>query len=133
MAYTKGLFASNESRIFGHEPENHWFFKSGSYSWPVPKYNRDKKIFPNGRRMTRKKSHPPAFGFLMKGLGELPVKSTAGCVVTLGDFSPVDGVPPGGDVIDSLVLIFQIVGVFPYVNTQDGCGAVHQGAVLIRA
>jgi len=36
------------------------------------------------------------------------------------DFAPVDGVPPGGEVVGTLVLVFEVVGVLPDVVAEDG-------------
>ncbi len=35
-------------------------------------------------------------------------------------FLPVHHVPPGGDVIGSAVLVFEIVGVFPHIQANTG-------------
>jgi hypothetical protein len=34
---------------------------------------------------------------------------------TLVDLFPIDGVPPGGEVVGALVLVFEVVGVLPDV------------------
>ena len=54
------------------------------------------------------------------------------CVVLRGGI-PVDYVPPSLDVIAAHVLIFQVVSVFPNINTQYGFGAEHKRGVLIRS
>ena len=49
-----------------------------------------------------------------------------------GDGVPVHGVPPSGDVIGALVLVFEVVGVFPNVAAEErGAGAVHERVVLV--
>src|SRR5215208_6317361 len=48
------------------------------------------------------------------------------------DLGPVHDVPPGVDVIGPAVLVFQIVGVLPDVDAEDGLFAFHQRAVLVR-
>src|SRR5271155_3576216 len=47
------------------------------------------------------------------------------------DFVPVDGVPPGGEVVGPAVLILQVIGVLPHVVAEDRVFALHQRAVLI--
>ena len=49
----------------------------------------------------------------------------------LGDFGPVDYVPPGGEVVGTLVLVFQVVGVLPDVVAEDGVKALAQGRILV--
>jgi len=36
------------------------------------------------------------------------------------DLVPVDVVPPGDEIVGSLVLVFQVVGVLPDVVAEDG-------------
>ncbi len=51
----------------------------------------------------------------------------------LCDGIPVHHVPPSGDVVGALVLIFQIVGVLPDIETEQGCaGVIHEGVILVR-
>jgi hypothetical protein len=38
----------------------------------------------------------------------------------LVDLVPVDGVPPGGEVVWALVLVLEVVGVLPDVVAEDG-------------
>src|ERR1039457_3997144 len=52
-------------------------------------------------------------------------------VKALLDFSPVHHVPPGTDVLNAPVLILQVIGVLPDVNSQDGGFAFHDRAVLV--
>jgi hypothetical protein len=44
---------------------------------------------------------------------------------------PVDHVPPRADVIGTAVLILQVVGVLPNVETDDGVLAFHDRVVLV--
>ena len=44
---------------------------------------------------------------------------------------PVDHVPESGDVVRTTVLIVQVVGMLPHVQTQDWRVAFHVGTVLI--
>src|SRR5258708_37007610 len=46
-------------------------------------------------------------------------------------FSPVDDVPPRGEVIGAAVLVLQIVGVLPNVVAEDGVEAQAQRRGLI--
>src|SRR5215469_7026451 len=50
-------------------------------------------------------------------------------------FIPVDHFPEGPEIIGTFVLVFEIVGVFPNVDTQDWCtldfGYIHQWVVLV--
>src|SRR5690606_12907868 len=52
--------------------------------------------------------------------------------VTLGDVVPVDDVPKGGDVVGPQVLILEVVGVLPHVESEDRRLALHQGRILVR-
>src|SRR5918993_2369815 len=49
------------------------------------------------------------------------------------DLRPVDDIPPGADVVGSAILIFQVVGVLPDVEAEDGVLALHQWIVLVRS
>src|ERR1700726_343232 len=50
----------------------------------------------------------------------------------LFDCLPVDGVPPGREVVGPAVLVLQIVGVLPDVHAEDRLLVLHQRAVLVR-
>src|ERR1700676_4428022 len=50
----------------------------------------------------------------------------------LFDCLPVDGVPPGREVVGPAVLVLQIVGMLPDVHAEDGVLVLHQRAVLVR-
>src|SRR4051794_7372258 len=56
---------------------------------------------------------------------------------TFRDFGPINHIPESRDVIGAAVLVIQIVGVFPDVETQNwraadaGRGLAHERAVLI--
>jgi hypothetical protein len=58
-------------------------------------------------------------------------------VTVLRNLVPVDHVPPIVDVFRSTVLVFQIVRVFPHVQSHDGVqnasgdGTLHEGIVLV--
>src|SRR5690242_122444 len=54
-----------------------------------------------------------------------------GSLKPLRYFRPVDHVPPRRDVIGTPVLVFEVVGVLPYVEPQDRDLPVHQGTVLV--
>src|SRR5207253_10159497 len=49
----------------------------------------------------------------------------------LVDAVPVDGVPPGGHVVGTPVLVLQVVGVLPDVDPENGYSAFHDGVVLV--
>jgi len=49
----------------------------------------------------------------------------------LVDLVPVHGVPPGLQVIGTLVLILEVIGVLPHVIAQHGVLAVGDGIVLV--
>ena len=51
--------------------------------------------------------------------------------VILSDLRPVDDVPPSLKIFRPAILVFQVVGVFPNVQTEEGLAAVHDGVVLI--
>jgi len=51
--------------------------------------------------------------------------------VSAADFVPVERVPPGCDVVGSPVLIFEIIGMFPDVKTEERGLAFHDRAILI--
>src|SRR5271170_5200025 len=63
--------------------------------------------------------HPVLWG-LFAGGGE-----------ALVDLVPVDGVPPGGEVVGALVLVLEVVGVLPDVVAEDGVEALGEGVVLV--
>ena len=46
--------------------------------------------------------------------------------------SPVNEVPERGDVVWATILVVQVVGVFPDVESQQWGPTFHQGAILIR-
>src|SRR5581483_8393304 len=48
------------------------------------------------------------------------------------DRVPVDGVPPGGDIVRALVLVPEVVRVLPDVDAQDGSSTLHDRVVLVR-
>src|SRR3569833_3845725 len=50
----------------------------------------------------------------------------------LGDLVPIHEIPPRRDVVRTLVLILQIVGVLPHVEAEDGVLAFHERIVLVR-
>ena len=56
--------------------------------------------------------------------------------VALGYGVPIDDVPEGADVIRTAVLVLQVVGMLPNVESEDGGAfaidvARHEGAVLV--
>src|SRR5580704_6753544 len=63
--------------------------------------------------------------------------SFAGLLVALGggealvDLIPVDGVPPGGEVVRSPVVVLEVVSVLPDVVAEDGVAALRDGVVLV--
>src|SRR4051812_29249569 len=65
------------------------------------------------------------FGWLRRPTGSPLLEALAHCI-------PVDGIPPGGDVIGSPVLVLQIVGMLPYVEPQERSTALHDWGVLVR-
>ncbi len=50
----------------------------------------------------------------------------------LGDFVPAHDIPPGCDVVGALILVFEIVGVLPYVQAQNRRHALGQRRILVR-
>ena len=58
------------------------------------------------------------------------IQSEAAC-----NYAPVYQVPPGRAIIGATVLIVEVIGVFPYIQTQEGStldlSEVHQWVVLI--
>ena len=56
---------------------------------------------------------------------------------TFGDFCPVDDVPERLEIIGALVLIFQVIRVFPDIHAQDdfafgaGNGLAHERIILV--
>src|SRR5271170_3802822 len=48
------------------------------------------------------------------------------------DLVPVDGVPPGGEIVGALVLVLEVVGVLPDVVAEDGVVTLRDGAILVR-
>jgi len=49
----------------------------------------------------------------------------------LVDLVPVDGVPPGGEVVGAPVLVLEVVGVLPDVVAEDGVAALGDRVVLV--
>src|SRR6266436_3648609 len=49
----------------------------------------------------------------------------------LVDLVPVDGVPPGREVVGTAVLVLEVVGVLPDVVAEDGVAALGDGVVLV--
>src|ERR1700691_551045 len=45
---------------------------------------------------------------------------------------PVNGVPPGLEIIGPAVLIFQVISMFPDVHTEESLTAIDDGIVLVR-
>src|SRR5690349_1886658 len=54
-----------------------------------------------------------------------------GLVEALLRFVPAEDVPPGGHVIRPAVLVFQIIGVFPYIKAEDRLLAFHDRVILV--
>src|SRR5262245_6022066 len=44
---------------------------------------------------------------------------------------PIHHVPPGGNVLRSAVLILEVVGVFPDIQTEQGDAALAYGRILV--
>ncbi len=51
--------------------------------------------------------------------------------MTGGDEIPVDEFGDGGEVVGAFVLVFEVVGVFPNVDSEERFCAGHQGRVLV--
>src|SRR5690606_5795071 len=55
--------------------------------------------------------------------------------VVFGYFIPIDDIEESRDIVGSSVLVIEIIGVFPHINSQDrsplAFGYGHQGIVLI--
>ena len=49
----------------------------------------------------------------------------------LVDLLPVDGVPPGGEVVRATVVVLEVVGVLPDVVAEDGVEALQMRVVLV--
>jgi len=47
------------------------------------------------------------------------------------DLIPVNNVPPGGKIVRAAVVVFEIVGVLPYIVAKDGIVACGERRVLI--
>src|ERR1700679_2994763 len=47
-------------------------------------------------------------------------------------FVPIDGSPPGGEVVGTLVLVLEVVGVLPDIVAQDGIVPLGNWTVLVR-
>src|ERR1039457_3634748 len=70
--------------------------------------------------------HPGLFTWFCGGL-----LAGLGVGEALVDLVPVDGVPPGGEVVGAAVVVFQVVGVLPDVVAEDGVEAIGEGTVLV--
>src|SRR5438094_10300009 len=64
-----------------------------------------------------------------RGRGRAP--SLPGRLQALVDRCPVDGVPPGRDVVGALVLVLQVVRVLPHVHAEDRHTAGADRVVLV--
>ena len=51
--------------------------------------------------------------------------------VSIGNCVPVDNVPESADIVRASILVVQVVGVFPDIETKNGSASFHQGAVLV--
>jgi hypothetical protein len=49
----------------------------------------------------------------------------------LVDVVPVDHIPPGGEVFRAAVLEFEVVGVFPDVEAEEGSLVLQEGRILV--
>jgi hypothetical protein len=74
---------------------------------------------------------------MTKGRNSAALSSGGRLLVALGggealvDFVPVDGIPPGGEVVGAAVLVFEVVGVLPDVVAEDGVAALRDRVVLV--
>src|SRR5262245_6478394 len=66
-----------------------------------------------------------------RGASESPMALSRHGVV-IGGLGPVDDGPPGFDVVRPAVLVLEVIGVFPDVETENGLAAVHPRRVLVR-
>src|SRR5579885_1111234 len=53
------------------------------------------------------------------------------CLIPTGDVRPVHNIPPRLDVIGAHVMVFEIVGVLPNVQSEDPDTPLHQWVVLV--
>src|SRR5580692_8838243 len=53
--------------------------------------------------------------------------------VVISSLRPVNGIPPGFDVIRPAILVLQVIGVLPDIEAEHGLAAVEDGIVLIGA
>src|SRR5262245_44150674 len=51
--------------------------------------------------------------------------------VTFGDEVPIDDIEPGGDVFGTAILIFEVIGVLPDIQAEQGLKAVAQRSILV--
>src|ERR1043166_8768038 len=58
--------------------------------------------------------------------------ATAKRLVILRDRVPIYHVPPCFDVIGSAVLVLEVVSMFPNIEADNRCVAIHQRTILIR-
>ncbi len=61
----------------------------------------------------------------------LRTASAFGGIIQFGDFIPVDDIPPGADVFGTLVLVLEVVRVFPYIESQNGDVSLQIWRILI--
>ena len=50
----------------------------------------------------------------------------------LFDLGPIGHIPPSGNVVGAAVLILQVIGVFPDIQSENGIFTFHHRAILIR-
>ena len=53
--------------------------------------------------------------------------------VTIRDSFPVDNIPPVRDIFGTAILIFQIISMFPHVDSENGRHPIRKRSILIRS
>src|SRR5688572_24023485 len=81
-------------------------------------------VLPRYLRKTKRRSYRSAFLFLLEW--SLLVRG-----VELGDVRPIDHVPPRIDIVGAAVLVIEVVGVLPDIETEDRDLAFHHRRILI--
>ena len=54
-----------------------------------------------------------------------------GCRISIGNFVPVDDIPERTDVVGASILVIQVIGMFPDIETKNGRQSLRERVILI--
>src|SRR5579884_1097358 len=117
--------------------------RSATCAWAPSRVAWLTMMSPHRRAGTIRSRHPPSIpmrakprcsqgqSYLACHTFELALLAPLRITIPLRDGRPVDDVPPGFDVIGALVLVFQVIRVFPNIDAENRHLVIHVGAVLV--